>query len=194
MARSTIRIATTLSLILLVAACVQAQMDGPQSDHDQHAAMVQDIQRAVAVLVPTRGNDVRGVVRFEQTEEGVKITADISGLDPNSEHGFHIHQYGDLTSTDGSSAGGHYSPRHHPHALPDNEPRHAGDLGNIEADGQGRAHVELVAENITLDGMKNPVLGRGVVVHAEPDDGGQPSGNAGSRVAVGVIGVASPAE
>jgi Cu-Zn family superoxide dismutase len=90
------------------------------------------------------------------------------------------------------SAGGHYNPENHPHALPDSSNRHAGDLGNLQADDQGKAHYEITVDNISVAGTKNPIIGRGVIVHAKPDDGGQPVGNAGGRIACGVIGVANP--
>lgn len=190
MTRSILQTGTALILLVMAGCFAQAQM----SDQHDHARTVQNIDLAVAVLHPTEGNDVRGVVLFEEMGDGsVKVSANIIGLQPNSSHGFHIHQYGDATSADGSSAGGHYSPDNHKHGLPDAPgPRHAGDMGNIQADGQGRVRIERVVESVTIAGMNNPILGRGVVVHAEPDDGGQPSGNAGARIAVGVIGVAKP--
>ena len=93
------------------------------------------------------------------------------------------------------SAGGHYNPEKHPHALPDTtEKRHAGDLGNLQADSNGKVHHEITVKNVTIAGTKNPIIGRGVIVHAKVDDGGQPVGNAGPRIACGVIGVANPAD
>jgi Cu-Zn family superoxide dismutase len=121
----------------------------------------------------------------------VKVIADLEGLAAGQKHAFHIHQYGDCTASDGMSAGGHYNPEGHQHGLPDSEKRHAGDLGNIQADSEGKAHYEITASNISIQGQKNPILGRGVIVHAKPDDGGQPVGNAGARIACGVIGVAN---
>ncbi|MDX1681501.1 MAG: superoxide dismutase family protein [Phycisphaeraceae bacterium] len=151
-----------------------------------------DVTEAVAVLHPTKGNKAHGVVRFHQTPEGVKVVADIHGLEPNSKHGFHIHAWGDCTAADGTSAGGHYNPEGHAHGRPHDHHRHAGDLGNVTAGSNGSAHYELLAENISLVGMKNPILGRGVILHAHADDGGQPTGNAGPRIACGVIGIANP--
>jgi len=90
------------------------------------------------------------------------------------------------------SAGGHYNPEGHQHGLPDSENRHAGDLGNVQADSEGKAHYEITVSNISIQGPRNPILGRAVIVHAKPDDGGQPVGNAGARIACGVIGVANP--
>lgn len=155
-----------------------------------HAESWSTIKQAVAVLHPTAGNKCHGVVKFSETGGSVKVVADLEGLTPGQKHAFHIHQYGDCSSADGSSAGGHYNPENHPHALPDGGPRHAGDMGNLQADDQGKAHYEITLDNVSIAGMKNPVIGRGVIVHAKADDGSQPVGNAGGRIACGVIGVA----
>jgi len=148
-------------------------------------------RQAVAVLHPTQGNKAMGTVRFTQEGTGVKVVADIEGLNPGQKHAIHIHQFGDCSSADGMSAGGHYNPEAHEHGLPEKEQRHAGDLGNLQADQSGKAHYELTVNNVTIAGPKNPILGRGVIVHAKVDDGGQPVGNAGGRIACGVIGVAN---
>ncbi len=152
------------------------------------------IKIGVAVIYPTKGNKARGVVRFFQRDDGkVKVVAEVEGLQPNGKHGFHIHEYGDCSALDAASAGGHYNPEGYPHAGPDAEKRHAGDLGNLVADEQGRAHYELVVDNITVDGTRNPILGRAVIVHEKPDDlVTQPTGNAGARIGCGVIGVGNP--
>lgn len=155
----------------------------------------EDIKVAVAVIHPTRGNKVRGIVRFFELPDGrVKIVADIEGLKPGGKHGFHIHEFGDCSSPDAKSAGGHYNPEGYPHAGPPTKKRHAGDLGNLVADKNGRAHYELIVDNITIDGARNPILGRAVIVHEREDDlVSQPTGNAGARLGCGVIGVGNPA-
>jgi Cu-Zn family superoxide dismutase len=156
------------------------------------AAESSAVQQAIAVLHPTAGQNCHGVVRFTQEGDSVKVVADLEGLNPRQKHAFHIHQYGDCSSPDGMSAGGHYNPEGHQHALPSSETRHAGDLGNVEADDQGKAHYEITVNNVSISSQKNPIVGRAVIVHAKPDDGGQPVGNAGSRIGCGVIGVANP--
>ena len=157
------------------------------------APVIVDATELVAVLSPTEGNQAAGVVTFKSAGKGkVEVKANLSGLPPNSKHAIHIHQYGDLTSKDGKSAGDHYNPLGHQHALPDQKVRHAGDFGNLESDANGNATMKLVVDNISLAGRLSPIIGRGLVVHAKPDDGGQPSGNAGDRIAVGVIGVRNP--
>jgi superoxide dismutase, Cu-Zn family len=157
-----------------------------------YAAEATALQQAVAVLHPTAGQQCQGLVRFTQEGTSVRVVADLKGLTPGQKHAFHIHQYGDCSSPDAMSAGGHYNPEGHQHGLPETENRHAGDLGNIQADDQGKAHHELTVNNVSILGSKNPILGRAVIVHAKVDDGGQPVGNAGARIACGVIGLANP--
>ncbi|MFO7653038.1 MAG: superoxide dismutase family protein [Candidatus Krumholzibacteriia bacterium] len=163
------------------------QAGGPEVE--AHADMFRGITTAVAVLQPTRGNDVRGTVRFEETADGVRVTADFQGLEPGSQHGIHVHEFGDVSSPDGSAAGDHYDPDGHEHALPPTTPRHAGDMGNLMADEQGNAHLEETFTNFSVAGLEAPVVGRAVIVHAQPDDGTGTAGNAGPRLAQGVIGI-----
>ena len=152
-----------------------------------------DSTSGIAVLHPTAGNQVSGVLHFEPVADGkVHITGTVTGLVPNGEQAFHIHEFGDCSAADGTSAGGHYNPEKHDHALPVKEVRHAGDLGNLKANAEGAATIDLTVDNFSIDGEKNPIIGRSVIVHAKNDDGGQPTGNAGARVACGVIGWANP--
>ena len=149
------------------------------------------IKKAVAVLSATKGNQVSGTFYFFQQPDHVNVSAHIKGLTPNQQHGVHIHTYGDLTDMEsGKTAGGHYNPEGHPHGLPPTLKRHAGSYGNVTANEKGEAFLELKDETITIVGFKNPVLGRAVVVHAKPDTGEQPSGSAGPRIGLGVIGLA----
>ena len=157
-----------------------------------HAMKWNAIEHLVAVLQPTEGNDVTGTVHFMQEETGILITISVQGLTPNAKHAIHIHAFGDLTDKAGKATGGHYNPEGHDHSLPETDERHAGDLGNLEADHEGNAVKQMTVNNITLVGLHNPIIGRGVIVHAKEDDGGQPTGNAGARIAQGVIGIAKP--
>ncbi|MEO5917209.1 MAG: superoxide dismutase family protein [Luteolibacter sp.] len=154
------------------------------------------VTELIAVVNPTSGSKVNGTVTFTKVKGGVEVTAKISGLEPNSDHGFHIHDFGNVTAADGTSAGGHYNPEGHQHGMPEAEMKHAGDLGNLKANAEGVAEKTIVSTTITLAGVKNAIVGRAVVVHAKADDGGQPTGNAGDRIGVGVIGIAKvkPAE
>lgn len=149
--------------------------------------------RAVAVVQPTQGNIATGVVRFEQMGEStVKVSVDLKGLPPSRAIGFHIHEFGDLSAPDATSAGGHYNPEGHPHAGPDVQQRHAGDLGNLQTDAQGNARKEITAEGVTIAGPRNPIVGRAIIVHEKADDlKTQPTGDAGGRIGGGVIGLAS---
>jgi len=132
-----------------------------------------------------------GTVTFTKTDAGVQVVADITGLTPG-QHGFHIHEFGDCSAPDATSAGGHFNPSKNPHAGHDDAKRHEGDLGNIEADSSGKAHLELTDKMMTMSGEMS-IIGRGVIVHEKVDDlKTQPTGNAGGRVACGVIGVAKP--
>jgi Cu-Zn family superoxide dismutase len=181
------------ALIFLFGAPLLSRAEEPVDEAMDTSPVIVDATELVAVLAPTEGNPTAGVVTFKPVEKGkVEIEAKLTGLPPNSTHAIHIHQYGDLTSKDGKSAGDHYNPMHHPHALPDKENRHAGDFGNLETDENGNATFKLTVDNISLAGRMNPIIGRGIVVHAKPDDGSQPTGNAGDRMAVGVIGVRNP--
>jgi Cu-Zn family superoxide dismutase len=113
--------------------------------------------KAVAVIHPTEGHEVSGVVTFEQMGDSVRVHAEIEGL-TEGQHGFHIHQYGDCTAPDLSSAGGHYNPANNQHAAPTDANRHMGDMGNIEADAEGNATLDYVDNTITLNGSDSKWL------------------------------------
>ena len=182
-------IPVVLAAIVLLAASALIVTDHVRADEHKKAAA---ITKAVAVVRPTKGTKVRGTVMFNEKDGKVTITANFRGLNPNQKHAIHIHEFGDIRKPDGTGTGGHYNPEGHDHALPDKEMRHAGDLGNLEADGEGNAKFKLVVDNVTIAGHKNPILGRAIIVHEKADDGGQPTGNAGPRVSQGVIGIANP--
>jgi Cu-Zn family superoxide dismutase len=141
---------------------------------------------AVADIRPTQGNQAEGRVIFQQEGGAVRVVAHLKGLKPGL-HGFHIHEKGDCSAADASSAGGHFNPHNEPHGAPDDAKRHVGDLGNIMANENGEAFYERVDFLLTLNGPAS-IIGRGVIVHADPDDFvTQPTGNAGGRVGCGVI-------
>lgn len=155
------------------------------------AAFAGDTTKAIAVLQPTAGSSVAGTVTFTSSGDEVKMVADITGLKPGK-HGFHVHEFGDCSSPDGKAAGGHFNPTNHQHGAPDAADRHAGDLGNIEADASGKAHVEMSDKMLKLSG-NDSIVGHSVIVHEKADDlKTQPTGDSGGRVACGVIGVAKP--
>jgi Cu-Zn family superoxide dismutase len=166
-----------------------------QQQADQAApppvAQAEPVKAAIAVLHPLGSSQVKGIVRFTSEGDQLKVVADVEGLRPNSSHGFHIHEFGDCSSADGSSAGGHYNPDGHQHAGPDAAQHHAGDLGNLKTDESGKARLEVSVSGVTINGAKNPILGRSVIIHENQDDlKSQPAGNAGNRIACGVIGLA----
>jgi superoxide dismutase, Cu-Zn family len=141
---------------------------------------------AVAVLTPAPNSNVRGQVTFLQETEGIRVTANIEGLTPGK-HGFHIHENGECTPPDFNSAGGHFNPTGARHGAPTDPEHHVGDFGNIEANQQGVARFERVFYWLTFSGT-NSILNKAVIVHEKPDDlQSQPSGNAGARIACGII-------
>jgi Cu-Zn family superoxide dismutase len=186
---------TTQSLVLSVAvvalgACnvAHAQRYGTARTG---AAAAGEGMRAVCVLEPINRSGVTGTIMFEMNGNHVHVSGKISGLTPGK-HGFHVHQFGDLTdSMKGDSAGGHFNPHKMTHGAPDARTRHVGDLGNVEANSEGVATIDENDPMIKLMGGDS-IMGRSVVVHEKADDYGQPTGNAGGRVAVGVIGWANP--
>jgi superoxide dismutase, Cu-Zn family len=187
------RLATMALALLLSPSLAVAQDDEGHEGHEGHGepATAAPVTRAIAVMHATEGNDVSGTVTFEQTDGGVRVQANLSGLSPGA-HGFHVHQWGDCSASDGESAGGHFNPTGAPHAGPEGHPRHVGDLGNIEAGDDGNASYDRVDEHLRFEGAHS-VLGRALIVHADPDDlTSQPTGGAGARLACGVIGVAAP--
>ncbi|MDO8630393.1 MAG: superoxide dismutase family protein, partial [Phycisphaerales bacterium] len=181
-------------LALTVSTLVSISQIHAAEHGDVHGQSWAAIKSAVAVVHPTAGNKTHGTVRFTQEGDSVKVVATFEGLTPGQKHAFHIHEFGDCSAPDGASAGSHYNPEKHPHGLPDAHQRHAGDLGNVQADDQGKAKYEITVKNVSIAGTKNPIIGRSVIVHAKPDDGGQPVGNAGARIGCGVIGIAGPAK
>jgi Cu-Zn family superoxide dismutase len=120
---------------------------------------------------------------------GVSIVGQVGNLEPGSKHGFHVHDKGDCSAPDGSSAGGHFNPTSQEHGNPAAGTHHLGDMLNLEADAQGTANVMVTIAGATLhDGGPNDLIGKGIIVHADPDDyATQPSGNSGGRLACGRI-------
>ena len=143
---------------------------------------------AVANLEPTTGNSARGTVTFTQDGDEVRVRANLSGLKPGAEHGFHVHEKGDCSSGDGMSAKGHFNPLGKPHAHAGTSERHAGDLPSLKSDAAGNASLNTELDVITVSPGQASVVGRGLIVHAQPDDfKTQPTGNAGARSACAVI-------
>lgn len=180
-----------IAIAFILTSCAQQQQDPQQMQ--QEATPETNFTKAVAVIHPTEGDSVSGTVTFEKTDNGVQVTAEVSGLS-EGKHGFHIHQYGDCTASDGTSAGGHYNPTNNDHGSPTQDNRHMGDMGNLTADGEGNASLNYTDSMIKLNGS-NSIIGRGIVIHGGEDDlKSQPSGAAGPRLGCGVIGVANTSQ
>ncbi|HET9403036.1 MAG TPA: superoxide dismutase family protein [Burkholderiales bacterium] len=166
-------IAATAAVAVLLGACQTTPTEAP---------------RANAGLKPTKGNKTIGEATFEQVGSKVHVVIFVQGLRPGQEHGLHIHEKGDCSSGDGMSAGGHFNPLGKPHGMPGSAQSHAGDLPALKANKAGRANVKVEVDNITVTPGPTSIIGRAVIVHADPDDfKTQPTGNAGARLACGVI-------
>src|SRR5690606_21443831 len=191
--------ARPLLLIPLLLACVACS----QTDNDAAADTVvppdpvaepapvidQPTKAASATLAATEGNQVSGLLMFSVVDGVVHATGEVRGLAADSEHGFHLHEHGDCSAPDATSAGGHFNPATSDHGRVGHGDHHGGDSDNLKADANGVAVVDARFEGVTLgDGAATDIVGKGVIVHAAADDyTTQPTGNAGARLACGVI-------
>ena len=147
--------------------------------------------KAIAVFT---GADIKGTVTFNETNHSVRIDVNIVGLKPDSLHGFHVHEAGDLTDKCMSMCA-HFNPFNKTHGGPDSVHRHVGDLGNLKTNKKGEAKYSFYDDMIKLRGFKSNIIGRGLIIHEDEDDCGQGenedslvTGNAGKRIACAVIG------
>jgi Cu-Zn family superoxide dismutase len=163
-------VSITLLSFALLTAC--ASMSGPS---------------ASATLSPTSGSTASGTMKLTQLADGsVRVTVDLTGVPPGV-HGFHIHDKGDC-GDNGNAAGGHFNPAATAHGAPAADPHHAGDFGNVTADSDGRVRSEFTTRSITVAAGPNSAVGHAVILHANPDDlVTQPTGNAGGRIACGIV-------
>jgi len=180
-----------LSVVVLVsvalAGCASAPPKPVAPPKPQHG-----LQRALANLAPASASLVSGRLRIDAIDDGVRIHGEIGGLSRGGLHAIHVHERGDCTAADGSAAGPHFNPGGLAHGRAGTPPHHLGDMDNLQADARGVARVDLQLRDVTLgSGAANDVLGRALIVHAGADDyASQPAGNAGARVACGVIEIA----
>ena len=145
-------------------------------------------QKASANLESRSGSNTKGEVSFVWQGNDVLVNAKVSGLKPNSEHGFHVHEKGDCSAPDAMSAAGHFNPDGKAHGQPGSTHSHAGDMPNIKADASGNATYSTKLTGFTVNAGPAGIVGRSVVVHRDPDDyKSQPAGNSGSRIACGLI-------
>jgi superoxide dismutase, Cu-Zn family len=151
-------------------------------------AQAQEVTKAVAQLEPKSASQVTGTVTFTKVGDEIQVVADIQNLKPGK-HGFHIHEKGDCSAADAASAGAHFNPTQKHHGGPMTPDHHSGDLGNVEADASGKAHLDWKGK-LSLSG-NDSIIGRSIVVHEKEDDlKTDPSGNSGARIACGVINAA----
>ncbi len=143
---------------------------------------------AKATIESKSGSKVTGRAVFtEQPSGGVKAEIWIENATPGT-HGLHIHEKGDCSAADATSAGGHFNAAGNPHAAPADKARHNGDLGNIEVGADGKGHLEITSDLLTVKPGPNSVVGKAVIFHEKADDlKTQPTGNAGGRFGCGVI-------
>ncbi|MFO0965952.1 MAG: superoxide dismutase family protein [Gemmataceae bacterium] len=182
---------TVLGLTLMLTVALVPLGPAKPPEKEKHEPM--KVTAAIAVLHPTAKSETKGVIRFVQKDGYIEITGEITGLTPGL-HGFHIHEFGDCHSPEGLSAGGHFNPDGDKHGGPEDKMRHVGDLGNIEANKSGKAVINMKDKLVQLHGPHS-IIGRSVIVHAKADDlKTQPTGDAGGRVACGVVGIAKGPE
>jgi superoxide dismutase, Cu-Zn family len=145
--------------------------------------------RSIEVPLAAKSDSkLSGKATFTEVDGGVKVKVQVAGAPPGK-IATHVHEKGDCSAPDATSAGGHFNPASHPHALPPSAERHLGDLGNIDVGADGTGTTEITIKGASLkDGDPNSFLGKAIIVHAKQDDGGQPVGNAGGRIGCGVIG------
>ena len=161
----------TVGLTLIVSALLAACASSPSAPS------------VSANMAGRSGATVSGTVAFSDVAGGVRVTAQVAGLTPG-EHGFHIHEVGDCSAPDASSAKGHFNPAGKTHGHHGHDERHGGDMPNLLANAQGEARLTADLKGVSV----SQISGRSVVIHADPDDyKSQPAGNSGKRVACGVI-------
>lgn len=181
------------AIVFVAAGCAQQTEESSQEMSGQSMQQSTEFTKAVAHIHAKDDGEALGSVTFEQTDEGVNVTAQLSGLE-QGKHGFHIHQYGDCTAADLTSAGGHYNPYNMQHAAPTDSMRHMGDMGNLPVGEDGNGTLDYLDNVIELNGS-NSIIGRAIIIHSGADDlTSQPSGAAGERIACGVIGIANSGE
>lgn len=166
------RVSLIVATVLFIAACSSMSMSGP---------------RAEAKMEARSGSAVAGTVSFSQSGDKLVVEARVSGL-TSGEHGFHIHESGDCSAADATSAKGHFNPGGMAHGYHGGMERHAGDMPNLVADSYGNASFKSEVAMLTLGSDPSSIMGRSVVIHADPDDfKSQPAGNSGKRIACGTI-------
>ena len=165
-----------------------ATMEPPATDHAEAKSEPAPAPKTVTVTLEAKSaSKLTGQATLTEEAGGVKVALEVAGIKPG-EHGAHVHETPDCSAPDAKSAGSHYNPDKHDHGLPGAAARHIGDLGNLTADKDGKAKLEITLEGANLKADDpHSLLGRSIIVHEKKDDGSQPVGNAGGRIGCGVI-------
>lgn len=183
MANTREHVAAVTRLLATGLACCAIGFSGPT-----HAGHLEGVHQAFAEFEPTKGNSLSGRILITAARGRVMVAADFKGLAPGP-HGLHVHELGDCSAPDAISAGGHFNPHGGHHGESHDAGAHLGDLGNVIADANGNAELRKELKGLAVEpGEADSIVGRSVVLHAEGDDlRSQPSGNAGARIACGVL-------
>lgn len=207
---STIAVASAIETCICISACLVATLilaqlachnldteqdvgDVVATDIALSASGADNVDRAVAQVLPTDGHRVHGTVVFTRTDHGIHIRADLAGLTPGH-HAIQILEYGDCSALDAGSAGGHFNPDNVSHDCPISFERHVGDLGNVTTDYSGATTYDRIDAIIALEGP-NSVIGRSILVYQEEDDcSTDPDGGVRTPIACGVIGITAPVD
>ncbi|KTF33636.1 superoxide dismutase family protein [Xanthomonas vesicatoria] len=183
------RSSTVLAFTALALAACSSTPPPPPPPPAARVVPARPVQQAEVALASASGSLVSGRVVLVPALQGIRITGTVGGLRPGGVAGFHVHERGDCSATDASSAGGHFNPTGTSHGRAGSGIHHLGDMDNLRADAEGVAHLDMILSGISLgDGAPSDVIGKALIVHADADDyRSQPSGNAGARLACGVI-------
>ncbi|MBV2169154.1 MAG: superoxide dismutase family protein [Bdellovibrio sp.] len=177
----------TSILALTFMACAQSPKQTETTTAAEAIATPVAPTKAQAVLKAANGSKIKGIIHFSEDGGKMKIETMVEGLKPGP-HGFHLHETGDCSKADFSSAGGHFNPAHSTHGAPGANGHHAGDFGNLMANNKGKAATSLTVEGLTMKPGADSIIGKAVIIHQDKDDlKSQPAGNSGPRIACGVI-------
>lgn len=177
------------ALALAFSACDQGTQENKQA-HTESTSSSEEVKMAVAQMQGTSGSNLSGTVTFTEENGTVKLKAELKNVMPVGNHAIHIHQTGDCSAADGSSAGGHWNPTDELHGTWGSAPHHKGDIGNFIVDSTGVGSISLTTDQwcIGCDDSTKNILGKAIIVHEGEDDlTSQPSGAAGARIGCGVI-------
>jgi len=172
--------------LLFVAESRSGAANGRVKDAAAKAAAPKALE-ATAKLESRSGSSVTGEAEFTEKNGGVEVSIQVKGAKPGP-HGAHLHDKGDCSAPDASSAGGHFNPDNKAHGAPTANPHHAGDFGNMTVAANGTGRLKIFVKGLTVAPGPNSVVGHAIVIHADADDyKSQPAGNSGARVACGVV-------